>query len=194
MINNINDAASGEEQLEKRALREKHLKLRKNIGRDERSLADENIFRKIKVREDIEKADNIMLYSSGPDEAGTRKITEYLISAGKKVYLPSINDKDLFVRRIRSMTDLVKGKFGILEPRGDVSEPVEPGILDIVIVPGVCFTRRGARLGRGKGYYDRFLSRLPERVKVIGICYSSQIEDNIPCTDNDMEVDEVVTD
>ena len=73
------------------------------------------------------------------------------------------------------------------------AEP-DPAILDVVVVPGVAFTRDGHRLGQGGGWYDRFLPRLPERCTTIGVCFAEQVVDEVPVEDHDVAVDVVVSD
>ena len=76
----------------------------------------------------------------------------------------------------------------------DAPDPVEPTVPDVVVVPGLGFTPMGARLGRGGGWYDRFLARRSARCVAIGVCFAEQIVDDLPVEDHDMTVDIVVTD
>jgi 5-formyltetrahydrofolate cyclo-ligase len=86
---------------------------------------------------------------------------------------------------------LQRGKFGIMEPTA--STPIDPSEIDAMIVPGIAFTRQGARLGRGKGFYDKYLSRKGFRAYTIGVCYPCQVVDNIPTEEHDKQLDLVVT-
>ena len=81
--------------------------------------------------------------------------------------------------------------FGILEP-SDVIEIKHPSEIDVILVPGVAFTREGGRLGMGKGYYDRFLKQCTG-VK-IGLAYHEQILDVIPTEAHDVDMDILITD
>jgi 5-formyltetrahydrofolate cyclo-ligase len=71
---------------------------------------------------------------------------------------------------------------------------VDPGILDVVLVPGLAFTADGRRLGQGGGHYDRFLARLSPRCVTIGICFHEQLVDDLPIEPHDVLVRLVVTD
>ena len=82
------------------------------------------------------------------------------------------------------------GSFGIMEPTSTL--PIEPSEIDAIVVPGVAFTREGARLGRGKGFYDKYLSRKGFRAHTIGVCYPCQVVDTIPSEEHDKMLDEVV--
>ena len=83
------------------------------------------------------------------------------------------------------------GSFGIVEPQG--VEPVEAEQIDLMVVPGVAFTAAGDRLGRGKGYYDRYLSREGFRAFCVGVCYEHQVVESLPVEPHDKAMDEVVS-
>jgi len=85
---------------------------------------------------------------------------------------------------------LEKGRYGILEPARKHYCDIKK--LDLVIVPGVAFDRRGNRLGRGKGYYDDLLSRLPKDTPSIGLAYDFQILPTLPTTPTDVSVSRVI--
>lgn len=86
--------------------------------------------------------------------------------------------------------DLVEGAFNIMEPQGPLF--TDYGKIDVVVVPGMAFDKKGNRLGRGKGYYDRFLSQLPPYIYKIGVCFDFQKFDNIPAEETDVRMDCVV--
>lgn len=86
---------------------------------------------------------------------------------------------------------LCHGAFGILEPVAGI--PVSPSDIDVVVVPGVAFTKGGARMGRGKGYYDKYLSREGFRGLKIGVCFSEQIVGRLPSEAHDVMMDAVIS-
>lgn len=86
---------------------------------------------------------------------------------------------------------LAEGAFGIMEPQ--CGELVEPRKIDVMVVPGVAFTPSGDRLGRGKGFYDRYLSREGFRAYCVGVCYPHQVVDELPVEPHDRRMDEVVS-
>ena len=132
----------------------------------------------------------IMLYSALPDEVPTQTLMAELVAQGKTVLLPRvINEKDMELRCYTGPQDLYKGAYGILEPTGERYTDYEA--IDVAIVPGMAFDAEGHRLGRGKGYYDRFLSRVPYLYK-IGLCFSWQIVDRVPRDEHGMVMDEVI--
>lgn len=86
---------------------------------------------------------------------------------------------------------MARGAFGIDEPQRGA--PCRPGEIDLMVVPGMAFTRDGLRLGRGKGYYDRYMAREGFRARCIGVCFSHQLLDSLPAEPHDRRVDAVVT-
>jgi 5-formyltetrahydrofolate cyclo-ligase len=107
-------------------------------------------------------------------------------------------DADMIVPvRIFSQNDLESGRFGILEPkqniRNNYKNHVTPEQLDVVIVPGLAFDPFGNRLGRGKGYYDRFLSQFPLTTLLIGLAFECQIVEQVPVETWDYPVSVIVT-
>ena len=89
-----------------------------------------------------------------------------------------------------SHAHLKKGPYGVAEPV--ISRFIRPEDLDLVITPGVAFDKKGNRLGRGKGYYDRFLSKLPKDTPSIGLAFRLQILPAVPTTFHDVSVKKVL--
>lgn len=133
-------------------------------------------------------ADKVLLYHSLPDELETR---EFLNKWGgrKHLYLPRVNGVNLDIlpfdgRRMQS------GAFSIQEPEGSDVEPVDN--IDLIIVPAVAYDRTGNRVGRGKGFYDRLLSKA--RAATIGVGFDFQLIDGlIEAEPHDIRVDMVIT-
>ena len=82
------------------------------------------------------------------------------------------------------------GALGVMEPQGD--EALCPHEIDVVVVPGVAFTTDGHRMGRGKGYYDRYLSQDGFRGLKIGVCYARQVVDELSLEPHDVKMDYVI--
>lgn len=87
-------------------------------------------------------------------------------------------------------TNVGHGSFGIMEPQADAFTDYEQ--IDLILVPGMAFDRHGHRLGRGKGYYDRFLSQAKDCYK-IGVCFPFQLVDEVPTDEHDVRMDEIIT-
>lgn len=136
----------------------------------------------------FEAARTILLYHSLKDEVNTHSFIEKW-SRKKRILLPVVVGNDLELRVYTGSHDLAIGSYGIEEPTG---EPfTNYTAIDLVAVPGVAFDRRGNRLGRGKGYYDRLLSRIPSAYK-IGICFPFQIVEEVPVEAFDIRMDEII--
>ena len=132
----------------------------------------------------------ILLYSALPDEVPTQALMDELVEQGKTVLLPRvISETEMELRRYTGPQDLQEGAYGIMEPTGELFTDYKT--IGVAIIPGMAFDTEGHRLGRGKGYYDRFLSRVPYIYK-IGLCFSWQIVDSVPCDDYDIKMDEVI--
>ena len=118
--------------------------------------------------------------------------------AGRALIVPCCEADAIVPMRIMSLDELAPaGHLNILEPklfvRQDISRQVLPEQIDVVLVPGLAFDRTGNRLGRGKGYYDRFLRCLSPDVLTIGLALDAMIREKIPCTEDDYPVTMVVT-
>lgn len=138
----------------------------------------------------IKAAHTVMLYYSLPDEVDTHTLVDSLLMNRKRVVLPRVTgDGTMELRLYTGPRDLTAGAYGIMEPTGDVF--ADYNAIDIAVIPGVAFDRRGNRLGRGKGFYDRFLQRLAHTYK-IGVCFQFQIAGHIPTDRHDIRMDDVI--
>lgn len=155
--------------------------------------ADESvaIIGHLKQEKHIIQAHTLLLYSALSDEVQTQDFRDELVSKGKKVLLPRVlNSTEMELRHYSGRQDLEQGAFGIMEPIGDVFTDYRK--IDVAIIPGIAFDTQGHRLGRGRGYYDRFLSGLSNTVYKIGVCFPWQIVDAVPVDDNDIPMDIVI--
>ena len=131
----------------------------------------------------------ILLYWALPDEVQTSGLVESLSRAGHTVLLPVVVGEDLELRVFNGLSSMAPGPFGILEPQCSVFTDYDA--IDLAIVPGRAFTLDGARLGRGRGYYDRLLPLL--LCPKAGLCYPWQIVPAIPMDSHDIPMDVVLT-
>lgn len=177
--------------LDKNQIR-KIVKSRKSLMSKEFKLdASAKIFQMIDEAALLSSAENIMLYHSLPDEVDThaalKRLAEY-----KNVFLPVVVGDDIKVARFRSADDMVIGAYDILEPRSEcIVDDSEISKIEVCIIPAVALDRGGVRLGRGKGYYDRFLKG--KSFIKIGITYDCQLFDMLPVDPFDINMDYVVT-
>ena len=134
------------------------------------------------------EAQTVMLYCSLPDEVDTHGLIDTLYGEGKTVVLPVVTGEgEMELRVYHGADSLRRGAFDILEPVGERFTDYE----SMAVIPGMAFDDSGHRLGRGKGYYDRFLVNLPHCYK-IGMCFDFQRVEHVPCESTDIAVDEVI--
>ena len=148
----------------------------------------------IALLEQIEKhprfisATTVLLYHSLPDEVQTHAFVEKWYKH-KKILLPVVVGDILELRHYTGKSCLQEGAFHIEEPSGEIYTKYQE--IELAIIPGISFDKKGNRLGRGKGYYDKLLPLLSSYN--IGICYQFQAQESIPSEDFDKPMDEVWT-
>lgn len=141
------------------------------------------VVRKLKRCKELIAADTLLLYYPLKDEIDIKP----LYSLDKRIFLPVIENNEMLFRRYDGA--LKKGKFGIMEPTG---EYYTIGSNDLMIVPAVAYDRDGYRLGRGKGFYDRFLA--DKKIKTIGVVSKLRVVSDVFRQANDIKVDFIITD
>ena len=141
----------------------------------------------------VREADVVLTYVSTEIEVKTLDFIETLLKQGKKVGVPKCfnekGDMDFFI--IKSLSDLESGFFGVQEPDITTAEKTATTEKSICVVPAFLFDEKGYRLGYGKGYYDRFLSKF--QGKTVGICYEENICDSLMHGKYDRPVGLIVT-
>lgn len=145
--------------------------------------------------EEFRSARCVLIYVALPEEVDTVPVIEHALSLGKRIAVPRVFDgRALELREVRDIRlDLVKGAFGVLEPRMDRTRQVAAEEIDCAVVPGVAFDRVGRRLGRGRGYFDRLLATLPRSVPRIGLAFGFQVLDSLPEESHDQPVNRVLS-
>jgi 5-formyltetrahydrofolate cyclo-ligase len=142
------------------------------------------------------EAQTLFISVSFGSELDTHALIARALADGKRVAVPYCDARTHRMRPLgitRFPADLAPGTMGILEPDPALCAPALPEALDLVIVPGIAFTRRGVRLGYGGGYYDRFLAALPARVPTLALAPDSQIADVLPTEPHDRRFDWLLT-
>ncbi|HEY5663063.1 MAG TPA: 5-formyltetrahydrofolate cyclo-ligase [Ilumatobacter sp.] len=149
----------------KRALRAEMRALRRGLP-DQAGRSD-RIWSTVRSLDAVARAATVMVFDSIPGEPVTEGFIEWCRAAGKQVVVPA----------------------------GDraAAPPDDPGAIDVVIVPGLAFTRRGDRLGQGGGWYDRVLAGVRDDCVTIGVAFAPQLVDELPVEPHDRPVDLVVT-
>jgi 5-formyltetrahydrofolate cyclo-ligase len=165
------------------------LKTQKEEGRNRKSkIIKERLFR----TQEFIKAKVVMFYVSFDGEVNTKEMIKEAQNLGKIVAVP-VCRKNRIIRPsiLEKNSRLRKGPYGISEPA--IKRFIDSRSLDLVITPGLAFDKRGSRLGRGKGYYDCFLSKLPKRIVSLGLAFDFQILPSLPTTIRDASVTKVIS-
>jgi 5-formyltetrahydrofolate cyclo-ligase len=179
---------------DKGSLRTYYLKLLKGQNKEEclrksRLIAEQ--FWELPV---IQRARSILFYASMPGEVDTLAMIEKAIFKGKRVALPIVeqNKGELIPTLISSMEDVHKGTYGIAEPHFNPDKRLVLKDIDAVVVPGLAFDKYHHRLGRGAGYYDRFLSTLPKTVSTVGLAFDFQLTESLPTEAHDVRLQQII--
>jgi len=173
----------------------------------EKNKIRKKIFKKLKLQEEEQKikkskaveaelfkrsefisAKTVMFYVSDNYEVQTRAIIKQALNMGKVVVVPATDAKQkrLIPCEIQDLDrQLVKGPYGIYQPKAECMRKFPTSKIDLVLVPGVAFDRGGNRLGRGAGYYDRFLKKLPRKTALLGLAFDFQVLESVPTLSHD---------
>lgn len=136
----------------------------------------------------------VALYVAVAGEVGTERIRERYLAAGARLYYPKVmEDGNLSFYPDGGEDGWVRGKYGLLEPRVAPGAEGLRGGFRLVVVPGMAFDAMGRRLGRGSGYYDRFLIGMAGTAVTVGLAFSLQLLPEVPVDDWDVPVEAVVT-
>ncbi|OGX29120.1 MAG: 5-formyltetrahydrofolate cyclo-ligase [Omnitrophica WOR_2 bacterium RIFCSPLOWO2_12_FULL_51_24] len=179
----------------KQSLRENILRRLKTQKEDERHSRSLAIKRRLLSLPEFKRANVIMFYVSKGGEVETMPIIGAALERGKVVLVPviKVRKKKMVVSEIMDPNkDLVRGPYGIYQPKAHF-EVFHPRSIDLAIVPGIAFDRKGNRLGRGMGYYDKFLTRLRPGVTTVGLAFKFQVVKKLPRLSHDQPVTKLLT-
>ena len=143
---------------------------------------------------EVRNAATVAAYVSRDHEPGTGPLIDAIHAAGRHVLLPVVlPGMDLDWGRYTGDADLVSARYGLLEPDEPYLGVDAVATADAVLVPGLAVDRRGMRLGRGAGCYDRALSRVPVGTFVCVLLYDDEVLDHVPSAPHDRRVNAVAT-
>lgn len=181
--------------IDKQALREQaHANRRAQPNKEELS---GRICEQFLALPEYQAARTVMFYVDVRTEVRTREFLPVALAYGKRVIVPYCVEGELELFHLEDMEELTVGMYRILEPkpelrglpekRADVSE------VDLIMVPGVAFDRRGARMGHGKGYYDKLLEHARPDTPLVALAFECQLFDEIPTAAHDVFMDKIIT-
>lgn len=201
--------------MDKQELRKEIRNRKRQFSQDQLGELSLSAISKLRKHPKVMAAHTLLLYYSLPDEVNTHEWIDELVTEGKRVLLPVVvNDKDMVIREYTGKHDLAEGSFHIMEPIGKLFPVEKYPEIEVAIIPGMSFDDSGHRLGRGKGYYDRFLTKLRgmevdksgtevdksdtedknlgTEVYKIGVCFGFQKLQEIPFESHDILMNEVI--
>ncbi len=180
---------------QKKAIREQaHANRNQQENKDALS---KEICAKFMAMPEYASAKTVMFYIDVRSEVRTRHSLPDALASGKKIVVPYCVGNELELFRLTSMDELSVGAFKILEPKVELrslpEKQVQPRELDLIMVPGVAFDRRGARMGHGFGYYDRLLQHARPDTPLVALAFECQLFPEIPTADHDIFMDYILT-
>ena len=174
--------------VQKQQVRQQVRRQLNSLSEEEKDEQSTEIFEKLEKLPEFQCADIMLMYWSLPNEVATHNFIEKW-SASKTILLPCVQDSELILKHYTEKSCLITGKYAVCEPATEQFSDYSK--IDLCIIPGLAFDKHGNRLGKGKGFYDKFLPNI-NAVK-IGVCFDIQLLDNVPCDDWDKKMDLVIT-
>jgi len=142
-------------------------------------------------------AETIMVYLDARSEVRTRHYIPTALASGKRIVIPYCVGHVLHLFWLQSMDELAIGMWKILEPLEGLrhlrARKVDVRECDLIMVPGIAFDRRGARIGHGKGYYDQLLHNARPDAALVALAFECQVFPEIPAAAHDIFMDKVIT-
>lgn len=185
--------------MNKLLLRKKFLSMRDSLTLKERNKYSKNIAELLYSSLEFKKAKNIFIYLSFNSEVDTVQIIEHSFKLKKRIYVPVIlKNREMYTIEIKTLDNLKLNNYGILEPilNDDIinfklNYKTNDNI-DLVIVPGIVFDKKGYRIGYGGGYYDKFFSNNKNLYR-IGLSFEIQLIEKIPYEKHDIYMNKIIT-
>lgn len=189
--------------------------LRNNLTPEEQSKLSSDIREKLFLTESYRKCKKLFTFVSFQSEVDTQEIIRQALRMGKQVYIPRVEGKAMNFYEISDLKDLLPSQYGVLEPADDETkrylsdmdksistrEPfcnpyniINVNNINLMLLPGLAFDRKGNRIGYGAGYYDRYLVTHPEaNFYKLAVAYDFQALEEIPSEEFDIKVDAIIT-
>jgi 5-formyltetrahydrofolate cyclo-ligase len=184
-------------QARKQAVRQSIIAAREKMPAAERLRLSHVVVRSICDLPDYRQADTVLGYLNFGAELESELLVQQALADGKRVLLPRVNQasKHLDIYKVQDLQkDVAPGAWGIREPVVDRCIKEETlGTVDLILLPGVAFTREGVRLGYGCGFYDKLLAQLPHQPSLVAGAFALQVVQEIPQEKTDRNVGWLVT-
>lgn len=173
----------------KEVFRQRGIKARADLSKNERKRKSQRIVQRLMGLSLMRSARTLLSYIPTETEADPRKISGRFLKGGRQLAYPKTHGSHLRAVRVNGDPPRFERKRGILQPTG--GRVLAPSQIDVALVPCVALDRQGHRVGRGEGYYDRFLKGT--NALRVGLAFEAQIFKNLPAGRKDVLMDIVVT-
>lgn len=179
---------------DKKAFRKTMLAKRDAIPYENRIEADRTRNEHIRNWDEYKNAELLLFYVSYRSEADTIQLIKETLDAGRCVAVPKVTGSEMVFYRITDFSQLTEGYRGILEPDRSRTKAVTGELpkRTLLFVPGCAFDEKGGRMGYGGGFYDRFMEKYPDALRV-ALAYEEQLAEAVPREAHDKLVDVIVT-
>ena len=171
--------------------------LRKILRERRDGMSEEDVLQSSRIITDtllesdlFQNCNSLFAYSDVRNEVHTRPLIDFCFKTGKPVFVPVTQKYEMFFSEIHSFSELEDSLYGIPSPKNPI--PTEPDSGSLFVVPGLGFDKCGNRIGYGAGFYDKYLC-CRSRLHLVGFCFESQLEDELPADKNDIRMDSVLT-
>lgn len=171
---------------EKQKVRELLIQKRRMLSADERKELSESILSQLERMTIFQEAKTVLLYYPKNNEVDVLPLFKRY-KREKNLLLPVTHRREMAAHPFEGNDKMHRGKFGIPEP----TTPAYEGAIDLIIVPAVAFDKRGYRLGRGGGFYDRFIKKQPHAT-LIGVGYDFQLLEEVPVLKHDQKMHRII--
>lgn len=182
--------------MDKPQIRKEMIAKRNKLSRKQILENSGKIFDRLYSSSLYKNAKTIMIYVSIGSEVFTHDFIQRAILGGKKILVPKCkpNSKKIILSHVIDFkSDLEKGFKGLIEPKKETLRPVSSDELDLILVPGLAFTKAGHRLGYGGGYYDGFLADISRDTPKIALAFELQIINTLIVESHDVPMDFILT-
>ncbi len=186
---------SGDSNEAKRALRAEMRRRAAGVSPDQTRAWSQSVCDTVRKSPRYARARTILVYLSLPGEVDLSELVVTARTDGKRLGAPRIDwdCREMAAAVLPAEEGLLRTTLHGLREPGPEAEEIPVGELDLVLVPGLGFDDRGARLGRGAGYYDRFLARRELRADVVGVAFEVQLAPRVPVEPHDIRVRAIAT-
>lgn len=182
-------------ELKKKLREEAHARRNAQENKDELSQQITQTFMNL---HEYQQAKTVLFYIDVRSEVRTRQSLPEALKSGKTIAIPWCTETvELALFKLENMDELAVGMYKILEPKEELrllpEKQVDPKSIDLIMVPGVAFDRRCARMGHGKGYYDKLLENVRPETPLVALAFECQLFPEIPVAPHDVFMSKIIT-